>query len=109
MALASILQGWVTIVYIECSMSTLTQASVYIDGLCLTIQAFDDAIAELDQLKDDTYKDGTLIMQLLRDNLTVSTQPYTHTYFIYNQIFATFLHLVSWQSSQSFCPMLMIT
>lgn len=68
-------------------MSTLTQASVYIDGLCLTIQAFDDAIAELDQLKDDTYKDSTLIMQLLRDNLTVSTQPYTHTYFIYNQIF----------------------
>ena len=83
MALASILQGWVTIVYIECSMSTLTRASVYIDGLCLTIQAFDDAIAELDQLKDDTYKDSTLIMQLLRDNLTVSTQPYTHTYLIY--------------------------
>ena len=36
------------------------------------MQAFDDAIAELDQLKDDTYKDSTLIMQLLRDNLTVS-------------------------------------
>ncbi len=36
------------------------------------IQAFDDAIAELDTLKEDSYKDSTLIMQLLRDNLTVS-------------------------------------
>ena len=34
-------------------------------------QAFDDAIAELDTLKEDSYKDSTLIMQLLRDNLTV--------------------------------------
>lgn len=38
----------------------------------LLVQAFDDAIAELDQLKEDSYKDSTLIMQLLRDNLTVS-------------------------------------
>ena len=36
------------------------------------MQAFDDAIAELDSLKEDSYKDSTLIMQLLRDNLTVS-------------------------------------
>ena len=37
------------------------------------LQAFDDAIAELNtEPKDDTYKDSTLIMQLLRDNLTVS-------------------------------------
>ncbi|XP_067033939.1 14-3-3 protein beta/alpha-1-like isoform X1 [Acropora muricata] len=35
--------------------------------------AFDDAIAELDQLKEDNYKDSTLIMQLLRDNLTLWT------------------------------------
>uniref|UniRef100_A0A8C8IZP7 14-3-3 domain-containing protein n=1 Tax=Oncorhynchus tshawytscha TaxID=74940 RepID=A0A8C8IZP7_ONCTS len=34
--------------------------------------AFDDAIAELDSLSEDSYKDSTLIMQLLRDNLTVS-------------------------------------
>uniref|UniRef100_A0A4W3H3Q2 Tyrosine 3-monooxygenase/tryptophan 5-monooxygenase activation protein, beta polypeptide b n=1 Tax=Callorhinchus milii TaxID=7868 RepID=A0A4W3H3Q2_CALMI len=34
--------------------------------------AFDEAIAELDKLNDDSYKDSTLIMQLLRDNLTVS-------------------------------------
>ena len=37
------------------------------------LQAFDDAIADLDMLKDDSYKDSTLIMQLLRDNLTLWT------------------------------------
>lgn len=37
------------------------------------IQAFDDAIAELDTLNEDSYKDSTLIMQLLRDNLTLWT------------------------------------
>jgi len=39
----------------------------------LAKQAFDDAIAELDSLKEDSYKDSTLIMQLLRDNLTLWT------------------------------------
>uniref|UniRef100_A0AAX7TG93 14-3-3 domain-containing protein n=1 Tax=Astatotilapia calliptera TaxID=8154 RepID=A0AAX7TG93_ASTCA len=38
----------------------------------LAKQAFDEAIAELDTLNEDSYKDSTLIMQLLRDNLTVS-------------------------------------
>ena len=33
--------------------------------------AFDDAIAELDTLNEDSYKDSTLMMQLLRDNLTL--------------------------------------
>lgn len=63
------------------------------DRAChLAKQAFDDAIAELDTLNEDSYKglsfslknendiyssqfdflDSTLIMQLLRDNLTVS-------------------------------------
>lgn len=36
-------------------------------------EAFDDAIAELDTLQEDSYKDSTLIMQLLRDNLTLWT------------------------------------
>jgi 14-3-3 protein beta/theta/zeta len=39
----------------------------------LAKQAFDDAIAELDTLNDESYKDSTLIMQLLRDNLTLWT------------------------------------
>jgi 14-3-3 protein beta/theta/zeta len=57
-----------------------------------SLQAFDDAIAELDTLNEDSYKDSTLIMQvwsftssyspngvltpssqLLRDNLTLWT------------------------------------
>jgi len=39
----------------------------------LAKEAFDNAIAELDQLQEDSYKDSTLIMQLLRDNLTLWT------------------------------------
>lgn len=39
----------------------------------LAKQAFDDAIAELDSLSEESYKDSTLIMQLLRDNLTLWT------------------------------------
>jgi 14-3-3 protein epsilon len=39
----------------------------------LAKQAFDEAIAELDTLGEDSYKDSTLIMQLLRDNLTLWT------------------------------------
>lgn len=39
----------------------------------LAKQAFDEAIAELDSLPEDSYKDSTLIMQLLRDNLTLWT------------------------------------
>ena len=37
------------------------------------LQAFDEAIAELDTLDEESYKDSTLIMQLLRDNLTLWT------------------------------------
>merc|ERR1712039_995675 len=35
--------------------------------------AFENAIAELDNVAEDSYKDSTLIMQLLRDNLTLWT------------------------------------
>jgi len=48
------------------------------DRAChLAKQAFDDAIAELDTLNEDSYKDSTLIMQLLRDNLTLWTSDTT--------------------------------
>jgi len=44
------------------------------DQACkLAKTAFDDAIAELDTLDEHSYKDSTLIMQLLRDNLTLWT------------------------------------
>lgn len=36
-------------------------------------KAFDDAIKDLDALDESSYKDSTLIMQLLRDNLTLWT------------------------------------
>jgi len=37
------------------------------------LQAFDEAISDLDTLGEDSYKDSALIMQLLRDNLTLWT------------------------------------
>ena len=41
------------------------------DRAChLAKQAFDDAIAELDSLSEESYRDSTLIMQLLRDYFT---------------------------------------
>uniref|UniRef100_A0A2K5NJK6 14-3-3 domain-containing protein n=1 Tax=Cercocebus atys TaxID=9531 RepID=A0A2K5NJK6_CERAT len=39
----------------------------------LAKSAFDEAIAELDTLSEGSYKDSTVIMQLLRDNLTLWT------------------------------------
>jgi len=50
------------------------------DKACaLAKNAFDDAIAELDNLPEDSYKDSTLIMQLLRDNLTLWTNDNNET------------------------------
>lgn len=44
------------------------------DKACtLAKNAFDEAISKLDALEENDYKDSTLIMQLLRDNLTLWT------------------------------------
>jgi len=43
----------------------------------LAKEAFDEAISELDSLNEESYKDSTLIMQLLRDNLTLWTSDIT--------------------------------
>ena len=51
----------------DCRSPSLFKSSL------LPLQAFDDAIAELDTLSEESYKDSTLIMQLLRDNLTLWT------------------------------------
>jgi len=46
------------------------------DAACkLASEAFDAAILQLDKLDEQQYKDGTLILQLLRDNLTLWTSP----------------------------------
>ncbi len=37
----------------------------------LAKEAFDSAMEEIKEVKEDTYKDSTLILQLLRDNLTL--------------------------------------
>ncbi|XP_040364747.1 uncharacterized protein LOC112173046 [Rosa chinensis] len=46
------------------------------------LEGFEEAIAEVDTLGEKSYKDSTLIMQLLRDNLTVwTTDLQKHTNF----------------------------
>lgn len=47
------------------------------DACALAKKAFDSAIEKLDTLNDASYKDSTLIMQLLRDNLTLWTSEKT--------------------------------
>jgi len=56
-----------SVCYYEC----LNQSNKAID---MARDAFDHAIEKLDTLNDDSYKDSTLIMQLLRDNMTLWQQ-----------------------------------
>jgi len=43
------------------------------NAIQLAKTAFDEAIEKLEHLTDESYKDSTLIMQLLRDNITLWT------------------------------------
>ena len=38
--------------------------------------AFDSAISGLDTLSEESYKDSTMVLQLIRDNLTLWTNEY---------------------------------
>jgi len=57
----------------DCGFTSSIQSDHENPHLFLAKQAFDEAIAELDTLGEESYKDSTLIMQLLRDNLTLWT------------------------------------
>ncbi len=68
------------------------------DRACrLAKAAFDDAIAELDTLSEESYKDSTLIMQLLRDNLTLWTSDMQGDGEFFSFLFF-FIHLGQFQS-----------
>ncbi|WZZ91665.1 hypothetical protein YC2023_120244 [Brassica napus] len=54
----------------QCSTMRLMSHSAY---TTTPTSAFEEAIAELDTLGEESYKDSALIMQLLRDNLTLRT------------------------------------
>ncbi|KAI6659415.1 hypothetical protein LOD99_10812 [Oopsacas minuta] len=57
------------------SYSTMVYEILHDDKSAIKIakDAFDAAIVELDSLNDNDFRDATLIMQLLRDNLTLWT------------------------------------
>jgi len=57
--------------YSVCHYEILDQKK---DACELAKKAFDEAIEKLDSLNDVSYRDSTLIMQLLRDNLTIWNQ-----------------------------------
>lgn len=59
--------------HIHVSLSSFNIVTGTFRACHLAKQAFDEAIAELDTLSEESYKDSTLIMQLLRDNLTLWT------------------------------------
>eukprot|EP01012_Entosiphon_sulcatum_P005698 TRINITY_DN12579_c0_g1_i1.p1 TRINITY_DN12579_c0_g1~~TRINITY_DN12579_c0_g1_i1.p1 ORF type:complete len:1816 (+),score=224.44 TRINITY_DN12579_c0_g1_i1:192-5450(+) len=65
--------------YIQLCTSTLKQpelaeAVATQQAMFLAKAGFDEAISELDTLDEESYKDSTVIMQLLRDNVTQWSQ-----------------------------------
>merc|ERR1711966_473875 len=66
---AEITEGDVKEKYKEAAKKAYKEASE--EAKELAKNAFDTAIDHLDALEDDEYKDSTLIMQLLKDNLTL--------------------------------------
>lgn len=71
----------------------------YVMEMLAPSQAFDEAISELDTLGEESYKDSTLIMQLLRDNLTLWTSDIavqSQIFFaVHNKIMILNFHLVA--------------
>jgi 14-3-3 protein epsilon len=47
--------------------------SICVQACTIARDAFETAIGELDSLSEDNYRDSSLILQLLRDNLTLWT------------------------------------
>jgi len=58
---------------IRCTLLQWTEAKAVFAPASAHQSNESNAIAELDNVAEDSYKDSTLIMQLLRDNLTLWT------------------------------------